>query len=469
MRGLKHWNYKPFTHLTDLESRKLPVVCRVAPGIGKIEFEWYDHGCDGGHAVRYRPADSETWTICPLTEPVVQLEGLLDQTDYEFVVYRTQADGESQLKYARTGFIPGTVINYIHPREREINPLGYCPSSPTICRLPSGALLSGHDIWAPNKPSNIGQLFKSTDEGRTWRYVTDLCPCMWPELFVHRGRLYALSCTMEYGDLQISCSDDEGETWCRPVVLMAGGGFTEIGPHKAPVPVVEHNGRLYTAIEFGSWKIHDHQSTILSIDADADLMEPENWQYGPFVQMNRSWPGAPEGIKGGYIEGNVVVGPDGVIRNMLRLDYPGTGKAVLLRANPEDPEAPQEFEAVISCPVGANSKFEMHRDPVTGKYIAFGTEQVEDVKYPGTNTLHADQRLVLSMAVSDDLHHWKVVHRLFDYRDLDAETVGFQYPDWLISGDDIYVQTRVAFNGADTFHNGNCETFAVVKNFRQYL
>ena len=43
---------------------------------------------------------------------------------------------------------------------------------------------------APAKPSNVTQLFKSTDEGKTWRYVADLSPCLWPVLFVHRGKVY---------------------------------------------------------------------------------------------------------------------------------------------------------------------------------------------------------------------------------------------------------------------------------------
>jgi len=459
MKGLSHWNYRPFTHVTQLGQRRLPVVCRVAPGVRRFEFQWYDDGFDGEHAVRYRVRGAGKWTSLPLAGDTVPLEDLEDETDYEFIVYRLGAEGESRLKLARTGFVPGTVINYIHPMEREINPLGYCPSSPTIVRLPSGALLCGHDVWAPAKPSNVTQLFRSADEGGTWRYVTDLCPCLWPELFVHRGALYILACTEEYGDLVVSRSDDEGATWRAPAHIMTGGGHTEIGPHKAPVPVVEHEGRLHTAIEFGAWRIRDHQSTILSIDVDADLMEPANWRYGAFLPLDRSWKGMPEGIRAGYIEGNVVVGPDGELRNLLRIDHPSSGRAVLLRGNSADPEAQQTFEGVVPCPVGSNSKFQMARDPVTGKYIAVGTEQ--------TGAFHG--RTVLSMAASDDLYGWKVVYRLFDYHDADPAKVGFQYPDWIFSGDDLCVQVRVAFNQADTFHNGNFSIFTKVEDFRRYL
>ena len=467
MRGLTHWNWKPFFFPTSPQDELIPIVCRVAPGDCRIEFEWYDKGSNSEHLVRFRPADHEEWQSLPLTGPVAVIGNLKNDEDYEFQVCRCDGAAVSRLKYARTGIYPDTVINYIHPREREINPLGYCPCSPTLCRLPSGALLSGNDVWAPGRPSDVAQLFKSTDEGKTWRYVTDLHPCLWPKLFVHRGKLYALSCSMEYGNLQISCSEDEGETWCMPAVLMTGEGFSEFGPHKAPVPVVEHKGRLYTAIEYGAWKIGDHQSTLLSIDADADLMDPANWCFSPFLRLDRSWPGVPDGIKCGYIEGNAVIGPDGELYNLLRMDFPGRGKACLLRAG-KDPEAPEEFVEVIDCPLGANSKFEVHRDPVTGKYVMIGTEQVDDVKDASGNP-HPVQRLVLSMAVSEDLRHWRVVYRLFDYRQCDPEFVGFQYPSWLISGNDLYVQSRVAINGGETYHNANCEIFSVVHDFRQYL
>ena len=467
MRGQDRWNYKPYKDLIHLDERLLPMVSRVAPGEDRITFEWYDNGDDGPHEVFYRLADEGEWRCRPLNASPAVLEGLMPDRDHEFYISRQDGTAKSVRKYARTGFYPGTIICYIHPRQHEIEPFGSCPSSPTLCRLPSGALLSGCDIWSQYGYSDVAQLFRSDDEGQSWRYVTDLCPCIWPKLFVHRGKLYALSCASVYGDLQITCSEDEGETWSAPRAIMHGFGFTEFGPHKAPVPVVEHKGRLYTSVEFGSWKMGDHQSTLLSIDADADLMQPENWQFGPLLKVDPSWPGVPQHLACGYIEGNAVVGPDDRVYNMLRFDYPGTGKACLLRAG-EGPEDRQVFEAVVDCPVGANSKFEVQRDPVTGKYIAIGTEQLPEITRADGSFL-SQQRLLLSMAVSDDLRSWKIVHRLFDYRGEDPEKVGFQYPSWLFSGDDIYVQTRLAFNGADTYHNGNCEIFSVVRNFRQYL
>ncbi len=49
------------------------------------------------------------------------------------------------------------------------------------------------------------------------------------------------------------------------------------------------------------------------------------------------------------IEGNILVGPDERLYNMLRLDFAGTGKACLLRAG-DGPENQEQFAAVVECP-----------------------------------------------------------------------------------------------------------------------
>lgn len=470
MKGFTSANYRPYTTIMDLKDRDLPVICRLAPGSQTVELEWFDNGYDGAHEVIYRKCDTnDDWIALAVDGAVITINGFEDYVDYEMKIRRVGCEGESNIRYVRTGDVPDTVITYFHPKDREINPIGYCPSSPCLCRLPSGVLLAMYDVWAPLQPSHVSQIMRSVDNGKTWRYLTEISPSIWGKMFYHRDKLYILSCMVEYGSLQIMCSEDEGATWCYPRILIPGFGvYAKTAPHKAPVTVVEHNGRLYSGVEYGHWGIGDHQSMVASIGVDEDLMEPSNWKFSPLVKLDRDWPGLPDGIMGGYIEGNVVLGPDGILRNMLRLDYPGTGKAVLLKIDLDDPEGPQQFDAVIDCPVAANSKFETKRDDVTGKYICIGTEQVETIRNPD-GTFNDRQRLILSMAVSPDLYNWKVVYRIFDYRELDATKVGFQYPSWEISGDDILVQSRTAFNGADTFHNVNYQLLSVIKDFRQYL
>lgn len=466
MKGNTGWNYRPFTRLIDMEIRTLPFVCRIAPFAGGFEFQWFDNGApDGEHFVRYRVYTSlGEWTDLPLREDTLRIEGLTDQQDYEFQVCRKGAEGASAVRLVRTGFVPGTVVNYLHPEDKVYAFSGHSLCSPTLVRAPSGALITAMDVFEGRfGNSKLTLIFKSKDEGKTWRYVTDIYPSFWPKLFVHRGSLYLFSGSQDYGDMLIGRSEDEGETWTVPTHIISGCGPSEMGPHKGPQPIIEFNGRLYTAIDYGCWRHQQHSNGLLSIDADADLLNAANWSYTPFTRYDPSWPGAPKGFCPGCIEGNAVVSPDGVISNYLRIDHPNcvprSGKAVVLRGDNSDPEAPLVLDRIVDCPVGSNSKFQLYKDPVTGKYMMIGTEQNEQM--PG--------RTVLSMAVSEDFYTWKVVHRILDYRTADPGHVGFQYPDWIFDGEDILLLVRTAFGRSFNFHDANYQTFYRIKNFRQYL
>ena len=78
------------------------------------------------------------------------------------------------------------------------------------------------DIYAPNYPKNLTLIFRSDDDGASWHYVSELMPCFWGKLFVHKGELYMLSCSTECGDLLIGKSTDAGKTFTTPVALLRG-------------------------------------------------------------------------------------------------------------------------------------------------------------------------------------------------------------------------------------------------------
>lgn len=466
MRGNSCWNYKPFTRLVDMEVQNLPFICRISPFAGGFEMQWFDHGQPhSGHKLLFRVYMSlEAWSEIPLVDDTIRIDALTDEQDYEFKVVRTDGTGESGVRLVRTGYVPGIVVNYLHPEDKTYAFSGHSLCSPTIVRLPSGDLLTAMDVFSGQfGNSKLTLLFKSKDNGKTWRYVTDIYPSFWPKLFVHRGKLYLFSGSQDYGDMLIGRSDDEGETWTVPTHIISGCGPNEMGPHKGPMPIIEFNGRLYTAIDYGCWRHRQHSNGLLSIDADADLLDAANWSYTPFIRFDASWPNAPKGACPGCIEGNAVISPEGVISNYLRIDLhgcdPAFGKAVVLRGDNDNPEAPLRLDRIVDCPLGSNSKFQLYQDPITHKYIMIGTEQSEDK--PG--------RTVLSMAVSEDFYTWKVVKRILDYHMADPEHVGFQYPDWIFDGDDILLLVRVAFGRSFNYHDANYQCFFRIENYRQYL
>ena len=466
MRGNTGWNYKPYTRLIDLDVREKPFICRVAPFETGFEIQWFDHGQpEGGHALYYRGYTSlKEWNIVPLEGDTARIENLIEEYDYEFKVVRTDGTGESGVRLARTGFVPGTVVNYLHPEDKTYAFSGHSLCSPTIVKLLSGDLMTAMDVFTGQfGNSKLTLLFKSKDGGKNWRYVTDIYPSFWPKLFVHKGKLYLFSGTQDYGDMVIGRSDDEGETWTNPTHIISGCGPNEMGPHKGPMPVIEFNHRLYTAIDYGCWRHQQHSNGLLSIDVDDDLLDAANWRFTPFTRYDPNWENAPKGFCPGCIEGNAVVSPDGVISNYLRIDHPNCvpkyGRAVVLRGKNDDPEAKLELDRIVDCPLGSNSKFQLYQDPVTKKYIMIGTEQAED----------KPNRTVLSMAVSEDFYTWKVVKRILDYRHADPAHVGFQYPDWMFDGDDILLLVRTAFGRSFNFHDANYQCFIRIENFRQYL
>ena len=466
MRGNTGWSYRPFTRLTDMEIREKPFICRVAPFETGFDVQWFDNGQPAGaHTLLWRVRFSgDAWQQLPLTGDTARVDGLCAHVDYEFKVVRADGTGESGVRLAHTGPVPGTVVNYLHPEDTTYHFSGHSLCSPSIVKLPSGALLSAMDVFSGQfGNSKLTLIFRSDDGGQSWRYVTDVYPSFWPKLFVHRGSLYLLSCTHDYGDLVIGRSDDEGLTWTAPTHIITGCGPSEMGPHKAPMPVIELGGRLYTGIDYGCWRHQQHANGLLSIDADADLLDAGSWVFTPFTKYDPAWPGAPAGRCPGCIEGNAVVGPDGTIRNYLRIDIancsPRYGKAVVLRGDNTDPEKPLELDRIVDCPLGSNSKFTVRRDPETEKYIMIGTEQSD--KTPG--------RTVLSMAVSEDFYSWKVAKRILDFRRADPSRIGFQYPDWIFDGDDILLLVRTAFGPSKNFHDANYQTFMRIENFRQYL
>lgn len=466
MKALEHWNYHPYTSPIDNSKKENPYICRIVPGKEKFAFDWFDTSFSGEHTVSYRKRQSlEPEITLPLVDSYMEITDLEDEQDYEFVIHRVGKKGKSTKRLVRTGFVPGVVINYLHPLDEAYKMSGRFLGCPSITQLPSGDLLSSMHVFG--KGGNLLMLFKSKDNGQTWRYVTDLCPAFWAKLFVHNEDLYCLCVDEPYGNLQIGKSTDEGETWSLPVKLFAKCDlFANGGIHKSAVPVVQHDGRIWSAIEYGIKEngLAYRRMGLISAPQDSDLLNPSNWRCTEFVPYDKSWPDTPEAFHVDCIEGNAVVAPDGCICDFIRLEVfytnkPVYNKACIMRSDNNDPEKPLKFDRIVDIPVGIRHKFLIQKDPKTGKYITLGNENGEDMP----------QRTVLTMSVSDDFYHWRVAKRLIDYRQADPQYVGFQYPDWIFHGEDIYFVSRTGFNQSDSFHNSNFTTFHVVKNYQKYL
>lgn len=467
MKAVTNWSFKPFAPFNEPQRAELPYICRLSPFADGFKFEWFDSGDDGLHTVEISERGGEIVRVFEAQSREITVKGLKSGADYTLSLAR--ADRTAARRLVRTGdYLGDTVINYLHPEDPSYAYSGYALCSPSIVKLPDGRLVASMDVFKGGGPQNLSIIMRSEDGGKSWHYLCELYPCFWPKLFVCRGGLYIVSCATEYGDLLIGRSDDGGESWRAPTHLLPGT-FGKFGPHKNPVPFVECGGRLWSAVEYGSWVSGGHDMSLMSAPTESDLLDAKSWAFTPFVRYSGEWRGAPldsgRGKKstGGGIEGNAVIAPDGELKVLYRMDIaastPNCGKALLMRADKRNPEAPLEFEAIVDCPLGSNSKFYTRFDAVSGKYIMIGTEQTDS----------AQKRTRLSMAVSDDLYKWTLVHTIFDIRELDPNKNGLQYPDWIFDGEDILLLTRTALNNAANFHDSNCATFKRIANFRAYL
>lgn len=364
----------------------------------------------------------------------------------------------------RTNFVPGVVVAYLHPADHTYVDSGNTTCSPSICRLDNGELLVSHDFFRSKGGQHLTHLYRSRDNGATWEFASAISPCFWGSLFTHRGAVYLLCTSTEYGALQIYRSTDGGEHWEGPVKLLEAGSREAGGPHKAPMAVIAHGGRLWTAVEFGSWDTEMHCPGAVSADENADLMDPTSWLCTGFLPYDAAkLPEISGHPRGGTIEGNLLVTPDGELVDLLRfstrLCQPSYGKAYLTRVTA--PDQLMEFVSTVDFP-GNLSKFFILQSPADGRYYALSNPVT------GENLL---QRNVLRLSVSDDLLHWTTVRDILNYEDNcfgeDSKKVGFQYPSFIFDGDDILAAVRTALNGAENFHNANHITFHRIRNYRK--
>ncbi len=438
-------------------------ITRVIPGHRQVTVEWLAPETTVPQAelrytvqVKLRSAswDQAVATTVPATRMAATIGGLLDHADYAVRVLAERSSPPGRVaasaeRLVSPSVVPGVVIDYVHKDETHFLSKGVYIGSPSLARLPDGRLVAGHDLFGCGS-WDFSRIFRSPDGGRSWRHVADLQQAFWGKLFVHRGKLFMLACRCRFGDILLYHSPDGGETWRGPAVLVAGPY------HKAPVPLVEHRGRLWTCVER---RFPEFQAVALSVPLEVDLMNPHNWTVSTPLPYDPNW--APTGWKprrAHISEGNAVVDPQGRLLNVLRYNPPPHyRKAVVLNIAPDGRSL--SFNRTIDF-YGSLTKFTIRRHPETGVYWSL----VNRVPEPEGDVWAV--RNVLTLVSSRDLDHWTPVRDVLrDDREIAPKYTGFQYIDWLFDGADLIFVSRTAYNGAHNFHDANHLTFHRIKDF----
>ncbi len=459
MKPVTSWSYRPYN--PPLREDGGIYICRLAPSENAVHVEWLDIGAVE-YTVSCKALDgSEAYTLS-VNACECDITGLTADRDYEILV--RAGEKYSRRRLARpTAFACDAVVNYLHPDDDAYDFSGRYLCSPSIVRHPNGCLIAAMDVFRGGAPQNLELLFRSDDDGKTWHYLSELYPCFWGRLFIHRDKLYMISCSTEYGDLLIGRSDDGGRSFTVPTVLLRGACKCDrAGVHKNPQPPMCFAGRMWFTMEWGAWALGTHAAMVGSFPEDADPMDAASWLFSDPTPYDPEWPGVARGRSAGNIEGTLAVLPDGNLYNIMRYDMgrakPNFGLVLAYRVNTDDPEAPLVYDHAIALP-GNHSKFMIRYDEVSACYYT--------VICRITDSSCVSDRRLLSLMRSRDCEQWTLVQDLIDYRErAQATEVGFQYPDFFIEGDDILLLCRTAVGGAKNFHDSNYSTFHRIRNFR---
>jgi hypothetical protein len=347
--------------------------------------------------------------------------------------------------------VPGVII------DASPDPQTIYLGSPSIAVLPNGDYVASHDFFGRGTTMRMSAVFGSKDRGKTWRKLADLDGQWWSTLFVHRGALYIIGTSERYGNVAIRRSSDGGSTWTSPKDAGSGLLRGDGTYHCAPMPVVVHKGRIWRAMEDGhgpggtsAWPVH-FRAFVMSAPVDADLLKAESWTCTNRLEFDPAWFKAE---KPGWLEGNVVVTPEGGLVNILRFNEDRGDRATVLKISPDgktisfDPAT-----GFIDFP-GGRTKFTIRYDEATKRYWSLVNKQLDPQA----------ERNILALTSSADLRTWKVESTILQHPDRNNH--GFQYVDWLFDGDDLIVASRTAWGPSHNFHDANYMTFHRVEGFR---
>lgn len=365
---------------------------------------------------------------------------------------------------AQSGRVPGIVVNYI-PAHTKVY-IG----SPSICILPNGDYVASHDHFGAGSTEHeraLTAVYKSTDRGRSWEKISEIKGQFWSNLFVHNQQLYIMGTWKHHGNFIIRRSLDGGKTWSEPTDGK-NGLLLEGEYHTAPMPIILHKGRLWRAIENAkadtkAWGKR-YSAMVISAPVNADLLSSSNWTATNSLPYDSTF---LDGKFGGWLEGNVVVTPEGAIVDILRVasSEPGRDIAAVVKISDDGKKATFNPKTDFMDFVGGAKKFSIRYDEKSKRYWTL----VNMAKDEFSHLLTARVRNTLVIKSSPDLINWTVHKILLEHPDVEKH--GFQYVDWQFDGKDLIFVSRTAFDdefgGARNYHDANFLTFHRIKRYQK--
>lgn len=336
--------------------------------------------------------------------------------------------------------------------------------SPSIVIMPDGSYVASHDDFG-NFVSDT-HIYKSLDRGLTWTKTADIKVCTWSTLFNRGNELYLIGIQPNgsswYGYYVIRKSLDGGTTWTSPIDANTGLLLTGYH-HCAPVPVVNHNGRIWRAIEdmntAGGWG--PFSALMTSVPENVDLLKASNWTFSNELLYNSNFRAGTSA----WLEGNAVVAPDGKIKDVLRVAYSPDDLAAICSVSDDGKTFTFNPTTDFITLPGACKKFTIRYDNVTKKYWSLTNYVLAKDRVSGDNGAVRNTQVLI---YSSDLRNWTIKDTVLHVDE--KQFHAFQYLDWQFDGEDIVAVSRTAWDDAGglppNFHNANFITFHRIRNFR---
>lgn len=359
----------------------------------------------------------------------------------------------SRLARAQVQAVPGTVV--AHSPKSSGKYLG----TPSIVILPNGDYLASFDFFGPKSSTDVVHVYKSSNKGASWQFISELQDIFWAGLFVLKNDVYLLGVRGSDRNLSIRKSSDNGKTW-SPNRILREGSF-----HGSSTPVVVHDGKIYKGydnlgIEDKKKKwMSENKSFVMWADLNSDLLKADSWKYSEEIVKPIDLDGT------GWLETNAVLGRDGLIKGITRIANESGFNAGYYSVNKDGSVDKSTIKAIPF--VGGATKFNVMWDPKTKRYWALTNYPSEVLRKSKMRA--GGMRSVLTLISSKDLQSWKTNAIVLASEDVKHH--GFQYVDWQFEGDDIIFLSRTGykdkFGEAANFHDSNYMTFHRIKNYKK--
>ncbi len=399
------------------------------------------------------------------------------------------------------------------------DPLAISLYTPSVLALPGGRLVAAYERGGTARQNNAPYAFvlTSDDHGLTWtqRGATRLTHA---RLFAAGKSLYYLG---QRGDLQITRSDDRGETWSAPVALSKGQSW-----HQSACNVWTTKTHVYLVMERRAgtenkaWPVGSLAPVLMRAPVDSDLTQRASWTFAselvfadlipgykqndpqlplfgvPFFEQaypNRK-PVATEPRRRtnspmGWLETNVVqiLDPDHYWHDptgrtfhlFMRAHTAGTGYAAMAKVveQPDGSMVTQLEKVPSGKPIlflpmpGGQMRFHVCYDAQTKLYWLLSSQ--------ATDSMRRAERLPLERYdLPNNERHRLVLHfskNMVDWcfaglvAKTDSPKEARHYASMDIDGDDLVILSRSGDARAKSAHDGNLITFHRVVAFRDLV